>query len=112
MDVGEYQSFCILKYQGNSQIIRERMKVISSTNDGFIISEKDLELRGSGEFFGTKQHGIPEFKIANLFEDIALLKQAQGIAIEIIDKDPLLESEENKLLKKLVDEKFKDRIEI
>mgnify|MGYP001086313813 FL=1 len=88
------------------------MKVISSTNDGFIISEKDLELRGSGEFFGTKQHGIPEFKIANLFEDIALLKQAQGIAIEIIDKDPLLESEENKLLKKLVNEKFKDRIEI
>lgn len=112
MVVGEYQSFCILKYQGNSQIIRERMKVISSTNDGFIISEKDLELRGSGEFFGTKQHGIPEFKIANLFEDIALLKQAQGVAIEIIDKDPLLESEENKLLKKLVDEKFKDRIEI
>ena len=82
------------------------------TNDGFIISEKDLELSGSGEFFGTKQHGIPEFKIANLFEDIALLKQAQGIAIEIIDKDPLLESEENKLLKKLVNEKFKDRIEI
>ena len=112
MAVGEYQSYCILKYQGNSQIIRERMKVISSTNDGFIISEKDLELRGSGEFFGTKQHGIPEFKIANLFEDIALLKQAQGIAIEIIDKDPLLESEENKLLKKLVNEKFKDRIEI
>ena len=88
------------------------MKVISSTNDGFIISEKDLELRGSGEFFGTKQHGIPEFKIANLFEDISLLKQAQGIAIEIIDKDPLLENEENLPLKKLVEEKFKDRIDI
>lgn len=112
MDVGEYQSFCILKYQGNSQIIRERMKVISSTNDGFIISEKDLELRGSGEFFGTRQHGIPEFKIANLFEDINLLKQAQAVAIEIIDKDPLLEKQENSLLKKLVEEKFKDRIEI
>lgn len=88
------------------------MKVISSTNDGFIISEKDLELRGSGEFFGTKQHGIPEFKIANLFEDISLLKQAQGIAMEIIDKDPLLELEENKLLNSLVEEKFKNRIEI
>lgn len=88
------------------------MKVISSTNDGFIISEKDLELRGSGEFFGTKQHGIPEFKIANLFEDISLLKQAQGVALEIIDKDPTLEKEENILLRKLVDEKFKDRIEI
>ena len=109
---GEHQSYCILKYQGNSQIIRERMKVISSTNDGFVISEKDLELRGSGEFFGTKQHGIPEFKIANLFEDIGILKQVQGIAMEIIDKDPLLEKEENRLLRKSVDEKFKDRIEI
>ena len=88
------------------------MKVISSTNDGFIISEKDLELRGSGEFFGTRQHGIPEFKIANLFEDIEILKQVQGIALEIIDKDPTLEKEENILLRKLVDEKFKDRIEI
>ncbi len=88
------------------------MKVISSTNDGFIISEKDLELRGTGEFFGTKQHGIPEFKIANLFEDIGILKQIQAIATEIIDKDPLLEKEENMLLKKLVDDKFKNRIEI
>lgn len=109
---GEYQSYCILKYQGNSGIIRERMKVISSTNDGFIISEKDLELRGSGEFFGTRQHGIPEFKVANLFEDIDLLKQAQSVAIQIIDKDPTLEKKENAPLRKLVDEKFKDRIEI
>ena len=109
---GEYQSYCILKYQGNSQIIRERMKVLSSTNDGFVISEKDLELRGSGEFFGTKQHGIPEFKIANLFEDISVLKQVQGVAMEIIDKDPLLEKEENKPLRTLVNQKFKDRIEI
>lgn len=112
MEDGEYQSYCILKYQGNSQIIRERMKVISSTNDGFVISEKDLELRGSGEFFGTRQHGIPEFKIANLFEDISILKQVQGIAMEIIDKDPTLEKKENILLRKIVDEKFKDRIEI
>lgn len=88
------------------------MKVISSTNNGFIISEKDLELRGSGEFFGTRQHGIPEFKIANLFEDIDMLKAVQGIALEIIEKDPLLEKEENILLKKMVEEKFKDRIEI
>ena len=112
MGVGEYQSYCILKYKGNSGIIRERMNVISKTNDGFVISEKDLELRGSGEFFGTRQHGIPEFKIANLFEDIQILKQVQSIAIEIINKDPTLEKKENILLKKLVDEKFKDRIEI
>ncbi len=109
---GEYQSYCILKYQGNSEIIRERMKVISSTNDGFVISEKDLELRGSGEFFGTRQHGIPEFRIANLFEDIGILKTVQSIALEIINKDKTLESKENITLKKMVEDKFKNRIEI
>ena len=109
---GEHQSYCILKYQGSSQIIKERMKVISATNDGFVISEKDLELRGSGEFFGTKQHGLPEFRIANLFEDISLLKEVQSIALEIINKDKTLEKIENEKLKKMVDNKFKNRIEI
>ena len=65
------------------------------TNDGFIISEKDLELRGSGDFFGTEQHGIPEFKIANLFEDMGILKKVQKIAMEIMADDPLLEKEKN-----------------
>ncbi len=109
---GEYKSYCILKYQGNSDVIRKRMKVMKETNDGFIISEKDLELRGTGEFFGTKQHGLPEFKIANLFEDIQTLKMVQSIAIEIIDKDPRLENTENQKLKLLVNEKFGNRIEI
>lgn len=109
---GEYQSYCILKYQGNSEVIRQRMKVMQETNDGFIISEKDLELRGSGEFFGTKQHGLPEFKIANLFEDMPILKKVQSLAIKILQEDPKLEKEENKLLKEMVKEKFEDRIEI
>ena len=109
---GEHQSYCILKYQGNSKIIQERMNVISSTNDGFIISEKDLELRGSGEFFGTKQHGLPEFKIANLFEDIDILKEVQSVASKIISEDPLLENEKNKEFKRLIDKNFNGRIEI
>ncbi len=109
---GEYQSYCILKYQGDSAIVKERMKVISSTNDGFVISEKDLELRGSGEFFGTRQHGIPEFKIANLFEDMGILKTVQNVAMEIINDDPSLEHKENIRLKEMVEEKFKNRIEI
>ena len=88
------------------------MKVMSETNDGFIISEKDLELRGSGEFFGTKQHGLPEFKIANLFEDMPILKMVQSLAIKILQDDPKLEKQENKLLKQIVREKFEDRIEI
>ena len=109
---GEYQSYCILKYEGNGETVRQRMKVMCDTNDGFIISEKDLELRGSGDFFGTEQHGLPEFKIANLFEDIGILKKAQKIAINIMEDDPLLEKEKNKKLNELVKDKFGSRIEM
>ena len=82
------------------------------TNNGFVISEKDLELRGSGDFFGTEQHGLPEFKIANLFEDIAVLKKVQRLALKIMEDDPLLEKEKNAKLNDLVKEKFSSRIEI
>ena len=82
------------------------------TNNGFVISEKDLELRGSGEFFGTKQHGLTEFKIANLFEDIEILKKVQDVAIKIMNDDPNLTKEKNLELKKQIENKFKDRIEI
>ena len=109
---GNYQSYCILKYNINSDVVRQRMKIMQDTNNGFIIAEKDLELRGSGEFFGTKQHGIPEFKIANLFEDMPILQNVQALAVRIIDEDPELELEKNKELKVIVDNKFGDRIEI
>ena len=82
------------------------------TNNGFVISEKDLEIRGSGEFFGTKQHGLPEFKIANLFEDIEILKKVQNVAIGIMEDDPNLTKEKNLELKKQIENKFKNRIEI
>lgn len=109
---GEYKSYCILKYEGKGETVRQRMKVMCDTNDGFVISEKDLELRGSGDFFGTMQHGLPEFKIANLFEDMPILKQVQSIVSNIIDDDPKLEKEKNKLLKDLIKDKFIKRIEI
>ena len=109
---GEYQSYCILKYEGNGENTRQRMKVMCDTNDGFIISEKDLELRGSGDFFGTEQHGLPEFKIANLFEDIGILKKVQKLALDIMDDDSLLEKEKNKKLNYLIKDKFGSRIEI
>ena len=109
---GEYQSYCILKYEGKGETVRKRMKVMCDTNDGFIISEKDLELRGSGDFFGTMQHGLPEFKIANLFEDMPILKSVQSLAMKIINEDPKLEKQENRLLKDLIKDKFMKRIEI
>lgn len=109
---GEYKSYCILINGGHSKIAKERMKIMCQTNDGFTISEKDLELRGSGDFFGTAQHGIPELKIANLFENIQELKLVQNVASDIMKHDPYLEKEENKKLKKLIDEKFTSRIQI
>ncbi len=109
---GEYQSYCILKYEGRSETVKERMQVMCETNDGFVISEKDLELRGSGDFFGTMQHGLPEFKIANLFEDMPILKMVQSLASKIVSEDPKLEKSENALLKELVKDKFMNRIEI
>lgn len=109
---GEYKSYCVLKFKGKGQNTKERMKIMCETNDGFLISQKDLELRGSGDFFGTMQHGIPDFKIANLFTDMDILKLAQEAAVKIVSDDPKLEKEENKLLKMSVKNKFTDRIEI
>ena len=109
---GEYKSYCILKNEGHSKVCKERMKVMCQTNDGFVISEKDLELRGSGDFFGTAQHGVPELKIANLFENIRELKEVQELASQIIADDPNLEKEKNFRLKNLIEDKFTNRIEI
>ena len=88
------------------------MSIMQETNDGFKISEKDLELRGSGEFFGTKQHGLPEFKIANIFQDMPMLKNIQSIASNILQEDPELEQEKNKRLKHEVEKKFVENIEM
>ena len=109
---GEYKSYCILKFEGKSENVRKRMKVMCETNDGFVISEKDLELRGAGDFFGTMQHGLPEFKIANLFEDIEMLKLVQSVAMKILQEDPKLEKAQNKLINDLIKDKFAKRIEI
>ena len=103
---GEHQSYCILINESNNQISRERMRVLQNSTDGFKISEKDLELRGPGEFFGTRQHGLPELKVANLFTDMDILKVAQKEAINIVNQDPNLEQEKYRELKKKIQEMF------
>ncbi len=107
---GEYQSYCILINESNSRISRERMRIMQKTSDGFKISEKDLELRGPGEFFGTRQHGIPDLKIANLFTDMAILKVAQKKAFEILKEDPNLKSNKYKILRMKILNMFEDKI--
>lgn len=109
---GQYKSYCILKYTSGSEECIERMKIMTETNNGFVIAEKDMQLRGTGDFFGTAQHGLPEFKIANLFQDMEELKEVQALAIQIIQEDPNLSLDKNRKIRKLVDSKFTSKEEI
>lgn len=109
---GQHKSYCILKYSGNSEVIKERMQIMQKSNDGFVISEKDLELRGPGDFFGTLQHGVPEFKVANLYTDIKIMKKAQEAVKELISEDPNLNNTENSKIKEKIDKLFNKKLEI
>jgi ATP-dependent DNA helicase RecG len=84
---GEHQSFCILIADPKSENGQERMKAMTDTDDGFEISRRDLEIRGPGEFFGTKQSGMPEFRLANLVNDFEVLEQARDDAAELTSKE-------------------------
>lgn len=107
---GEYQSYCILKSKNKSIKSRERLKIMEKSNSGFDVAEKDLELRGPGDFFGIRQSGLPEFKLADLLKDIKILQDAQVAAKELLDDDRYLEKEENRALKKELYQKFGDKL--
>ncbi len=92
---GSEQSFCIMINRGNGNVAAKRMEIMSGSTNGFYISEQDLVIRGPGEFFGTRQHGLPEFKIANIYQDMDVLKNAQEAAVSLLKDDPDLISSEN-----------------
>lgn len=95
---GVHQSHCILITDSNTDITKKRMKVLEKNTDGFIISEYDLKLRGPGDAFGIKQHGLPEFKIGSIFENMDVLKETHILAKKINHEDNQLCSEKYKLL--------------
>ena len=103
---GEHQSYCILFSDADGEIARKRIAALCKTTDGFKISEEDLILRGPGDFFGTKQHGVPDLKIADLARDIEVLKKAQGAAQEVLSDDPQLKAPENSELLSRVEHLF------
>lgn len=107
-----HKSYCILYNEGKNKVAKERMKVMEKNSDGYIISRKDLEIRGPGEFFGTRQHGIPQLKIANLYNDMDILKKAQTAALDLIKKDQDFTMKEHFLLKKKIIKEFGEKINI
>ncbi len=84
---GKHQSYCILISKGKTPISKERIDIMVSTSDGFVIAEKDLQLRGPGEFFGVRQHGLPDLKLADLIRHIHILNLAREEAKGILEKD-------------------------
>ena len=82
---GGDQAYCIMITASDNEVTKKRMDTMCASNDGFYISEQDLKLRGPGDFFGTRQHGLPEMKIANLFEDRDILRLSQKAAKSILD---------------------------
>jgi ATP-dependent DNA helicase RecG len=91
---GSEQSYCILLADPKTEVGKERMKIMSETNDGFVLSEKDLELRGPGDFFGRKQSGLPEFKIADMVHDYRALETARDDAAKLIQSNNFWHSDE------------------
>ena len=102
---GKYKSTCILITDAQNESAQRRMKVMTSTTDGFKIADEDLKMRGPGDFFGSRQHGLPEMKIAML-TDTAILNEANRFARELILDDPDFIKEENRNLKAAISELF------
>lgn len=103
---GKDKATCILISDASTDEAKKRLSIMCKTNDGFKIADEDLKLRGPGDFFGSRQHGLPTMKIAGLFSDSQLIKTTSSLAKEIIKKDPTLSLPENKGLKSAVNRLF------
>jgi len=98
--------FILLSREEVSSEVSQRLKVLKDSNDGFLISEEDLKLRGPGDFFGQMQHGLPELRIANPLRDLELLKEARVFAYKIIKNDPGLKKQEHRFVRERIDSLF------
>ena len=107
---GKARSYCLLIADPGSEEARQRLQAMERTADGFAIAEEDLRLRGPGEFFGLRQHGLPDFKVANPVRDLPLLEEAREEAARLLAEDPDLADPANQPLRRLVVERYGDRL--
>ncbi len=103
---------CILVASPKNPIAKQRLDVMARTSDGFEIAEEDLRIRGPGEFFGTRQHGLPELKVADLVEDFELLRMARRDAMEIVNEDPAIAAPHHQRLRREVMKMYAGRLEL
>ncbi|MFA5527143.1 MAG: ATP-dependent DNA helicase RecG [Peptostreptococcales bacterium] len=106
---GKDQAYCILISSSKEGIAMKRHAIMVETSDGFVISEKDLENRGPGDFFGTRQHGLPELKIANLFQHRDILREVQKECKTLTFQDPLLQKKQNEKFRKKMKDMFDEK---
>jgi len=104
---GKEQSYCMLLAENPSEVARERLDIIENTQDGFKLAEEDLKMRGPGEFFGTRQSGLPDLRMAKI-SDVALLELARNEAIKLFQVDPGMAREEHQLLAQEMSRVWKD----
>ncbi len=109
---GSEQSYCILVSGSDSGIAQKRNEILCSTEDGFIIAEEDLKLRGPGEIFGTRQHGLPELNISDLVKNADILEKVRFAAKAIIEQDPALTAPQHAILKQKIQKMFGERIQL
>ncbi len=103
---GAAESWCFLVSDNASESVQKRLKFLCSTSDGFAVAQYDLETRGPGDFFGSRQHGLPTLQIADLMNDTRTLHAAQSEAVALLAEDPLLERPEHVLLARQVEQMF------
>ena len=103
---GTEKSSCIMISDAHNDLTEQRLKILASTTDGFKIADEDLKLRGPGDFFGSRQHGLPEMKIADMMTDGEAIREAHTAATELLNKNPALEGEAYLLLRKAVNRLF------
>ena len=101
---GEEQSYCIMINTSDSEKAAERLGILNNSNDGFQIAEEDLRLRGPGDVFGVRQSGDIDYRIADIYRDAAIMKDAAAAVKELMDKDPELDEPEHQRLRRISDE--------